>query len=79
MEYNEFAERDVARAQADISEETLAAQYVQALGLLSTLKPDMPINVNDPLWMAREIEAHVSALRLRAEKAEDALSRTQEE
>lgn len=74
-EYNEFAERDAARTQADADEESLSSQYVQALGLLSTLKGDMLINVNDPIGMAKEIEAYVSALRQRAEAAEAKLAK----
>ncbi|MFN8465461.1 MAG: hypothetical protein U0X20_07920 [Caldilineaceae bacterium] len=65
-EHNEFAEQDAARAQADADEESLSSQYVQALGLLSTIKGDMLVNFNDPIGMAKEIEAYVSELRQQA-------------
>ena len=44
-------ERDTARAEA--------ARLREAIGLLATLHPSMPVNTDDPVGMAQKIEAHV--------------------
>lgn len=39
------------------------SKWIQAVGILSTLKPDMEINVEDPIGMAKQVESEVSALK----------------
>lgn len=46
------------------------AIWQQAFGLLTTLAPDLEINVRDAMGMAIEIERHVLAERTRLEAAE---------
>ena len=44
----------ISRLEADKS------SWIEAFGLVSTLHGTMPINVNDPVGMAQQIEAHVT-------------------
>ena len=73
------AEAERQRARADQAGSTLAL-WQQAFGLLTTLAPDLEIDIRDPLDMARAIERHVLAERAalaaanaRAEAAEGKL------
>lgn len=38
------------------------SKWIQAMGILSTLKPNMQIDVEDPVGMAKQVESEVSAL-----------------
>ena len=74
------AEAERQRARADQAGSTLAL-WQQAFGLLTTLAPDLEIDIRDPLDMARAIERHVLAERAalaaanaRAEAAEAKLT-----
>lgn len=51
---------DVPATLEDAAKQSPGAAWIQALGLLSTLAPEMQINVNDPLGMARTIYDTVS-------------------
>lgn len=51
----EIAQKRIAELDADRS------KWIQAVGLLSTLAPDMLIDAADPIGMARQIEARLAA------------------
>jgi len=63
---------------AEVAEAELA-QWRQAVGLLTTLHPQMMIGPTDSLGMARQIEAHVLSERQRAEAAEVKLAKAQDD
>jgi hypothetical protein len=63
-----------------VDDTELRAAYITAMGLLSTLAPQMEINVNDPMTMASEIHRVVCGMatalaqsEARAERYEKAL------
>lgn len=53
-----YGERNAVRAERDA-----LAVWQEAFGLLTTLAPDLEIDVSDPLGMAKAIERHVLAER----------------
>lgn len=71
-------ERDALHQRAEVAEAELA-QWRQAVGLLTTLHPQMMIDPTDSLGMARQIEAHVLSERQRAEAAEVKLAKAQDD
>ena len=58
---------EALRALLRAAVEKAVAPWIQAVGLLSTLAGDVPVDVDDPVAMAQEIEASVRRHRARWE------------